>query len=397
MKKEKWFVICFVAILFGVLGCYGVKQVLITLGKSSVVMTDNWQFFEPKEEKNKMDVLENKFNSLKTSLENRTNNYFPFYIQLNELYQGFNYKTNALFYENIPIKTNSDGEYLFYNQKDNFYYLETNLTKEELDKRLEKQVSFFNTLAKKDLNIYIYIPTRYELTTLKKNNLNDYISTFEKKLDSSIHVAHMDIKTTEEYKSKFYNTDHHWNIRGALDGYNTILNMLYANKIENFKVKEISEVNYYGSMAKTAMDTSLSDKILDADIELDYDVLINGEKKDNLFKPRVLATGKSNVYYDYYVQYFNGQYGNIVYDYHQPLQENLLILSDSYAWQIDYLIAASFNKTHVINLRYDEYKNGLLDIEEYVKENNISKVLFLYEGGSTLFDQYDYDFVGKVR
>ena len=30
-------------------------------------------------------------------------------------------------------------------------------------------------------------------------------------------------------------------------------------------------------------------------------------------------------------------------------------------------------------------------------ENNIDKVLFLYEGGSILFDQYDYDFEGRVK
>ena len=186
-------------------------------------------------------------------------------------------------------------------------------------------------------------------------------------------------------------------MKGALDGYNAIMDLLSANKIENMKVKEISEINYYGSMAKTAMNRSLSDKILDVDIDFAYDVLVNGAEKDDLFKPRTIAKGKSNAYYDYYVQYFNGQYGNIVYDYHQPEQENLLILSDSYAWQIDYLIAASFNKTHVINLRYGEYANGTFDIEKYAKDNNISKVLFLYEGGSTLFDQYDYNFVGKVK
>ena len=106
---------------------------------------------------------------------------------------------------------------------------------------------------------------------------------------------------------------------------------------------------------------------------------------------------RSYKYYDYYVQYFNGQYGNIVYDYHNDEKENLLIMSDSYAWSIDYLIASNFNKTHVINLRYDEYKNNSFDLVKYVKDNNISKVLFLYSAEAILFDNYNYDFVGRVK
>ena len=71
--------------------------------------------------------------------------------------------------------------------------------------------------------------------------------------------------------------------------------------------------------------------------------------------------------------------------------------SDSYAWQIDYLIASSFNKTYVVNLRYDKWKKEDLNLEEYMKERNIKKVLFLYEGGSMMFDQYNYNLEGRIK
>ena len=45
----------------------------------------------------------------------------------------------------------------------------------------------------------------------------------------------------------------------------------------------------------------------------------------------------------------------------------------------------------------DEYKNKKFNLSKYVSDNNISKVLFLYEGGSSMFDQYDYDFEGRVK
>ena len=52
----------------------------------------------------------------------------------------------------------------------------------------------------------------------------------------------------------------------------------------------------------------------------------------------------------------------------------------------------------ISNLRRDdEYKNKKFNLSKYVSDNNISKVLFLYEGGSSMFDQYDYDFEGRVK
>ena len=383
MKKDKIFVITFLIIIYSVLAIYGLKQILISLNIIELNTTDNWKVYEPFKENNIIDKFENKFNSLKVSVENRANNYFPFYVELNELYQGFNFQTNKLFYNEIPLKTNSDNEYLFYNKENKFYYYETNLKD--------------NELSNKGIDVYIYIPTRYELTTLKDNNISSYISEFKEKLNPKIKVESMKIDSIQEYKDKFYLTDHHWNIVGALDGYNSIMDMLGVDKLSNLNIKQVSNQKYYGSLAKTSMNTETYDCIMDVDVNLNYDVLINGKEKDKLFKPRVLAEGKTNKYYDYYVQYFNGQYGNIVYDYHQDDKENLLIMSDSYAWQIDYLIAASFNKTHVINLRYIPYKDKEFDLTQYIKENNIEKVLFLYEGGSTLFDQYDYNFSGRVK
>ena len=102
-------------------------------------------------------------------------------------------------------------------------------------------------------------------------------------------------------------------------------------------------------------------------------------------------------YYDYFTHYFDGRYDKVIYDFEQSNKENLLIMSDSYAWSIDYLIASSFNKTHVINLRYGELKDNSFNLSKYIEDNNISKVLFLYEGEAIIFDQYNYNFIGRVK
>ena len=366
MQKDKKLVIVFLVILFGICLCIPCKFVLVKIGVMSMNM-DNFLEYKEKDVNNVVDKINNVIGRIENSVENKVTNYFPFY--------------NVI--------------YIFYDKVNDFYYLTNKYTSKELDERLDSQVKFFNELSKKKIDVNIYIPTRYEFTTLKKDNLNNYVGEFVSKLDSNINVRVMDVKSIDEYKEYFYKTDHHWTINGALDGYKDICDMLNIDAINNLNIVKHKERKYYGSLAKTALNDNINDYISDVDIKLDYDVYVNGKSADSLFKPREIRLDRSYKYYDYYVQYFNGQYGNVVY--HNSDKENLLIIGDSYSWQIDYLIASSFNKTHVINLRYDEYKNKKFNLSKYVSDNNISKVLFLYEGGSSMFDQYDYDFEGRVK
>lgn len=397
MKKDRVFNAVFCGIIGGVCLYIPVHFMLVHIGVVAKTSNDNQVVFEPISEKNIGDKLSNKVNAIKTRLENEITNSFPFYNSLNGLYQNFNYYMNSFFYKEVPLKTNSDNEYIFYNKENDFYYLENQYSKDELDKRLDMQVAMFNKLANLDIDMYLYFPTRYELTKLKDNNLNSYVGIFKDKLSSKIKVANMDITSLEQYKNYFYKTDHHWNMNGALAGYYDIMDILGKVPVDNLEVVNKRERKFYGSMAKSVLNNKTYDYILDVDKKLDYDVLVNGKQASEVFKPRQIRLDRDYLYYDYYVQYFNGQYGEICYDYHKDNEENLLILSDSYAWQIDYLIASSFNKTYVVNLRYDKWKKGDLNLEEYMKERNIKKVLFLYEGGSMMFDQYNYNLEGRIK
>ena len=397
MKRDKIFNAVFCGIIGGVCLYIPVHFMLEHVGVVTKTSNDNQVAFEPVAEKNIVDKVSNKVNAVKNRLENEVTNSFPFYNSLNGLYQNANYYMNKLVYKEVPLKTNSDNEYIFYNKENDFYYLENQYSKDELDKRLDMQVKMFNKLANLDIDMYLYFPTRYELTKLKDNNLSSYVDSFKDKLSSKIKVANMDITSLEQYKNYFYKTDHHWNMNGALAGYYDIMNILGKAPVDNLEVVNKMERKFYGSMAKSVLNNKTYDYILDIDKKLDYDVLVNGKQASEVFKPRQIRLDRDYLYYDYYVQYFNGQYGEICYDYHKDKEENLLILSDSYAWQIDYLIASSFNKTYVVNLRYDKWKKEDLNLEEYMKERNIKKVLFLYEGGSMMFDQYNYNLEGRIK
>lgn len=396
MKKDKILIATFLGFIFLILCCFPIQHILLMKGIISLNLTDNWQEFVPVEEHNIIDRVQNIFNSKKITLENRIMNYFPFYIPLNSFYQTLNFKGNQLLYDTyIPLKPNADGNYIFYDEKDGFYYLESKLTEEEMNEKIKSQIDFFNGLSDKGIDTYIYLPTRYEFTNLKKDNLHHYIEQMEQSLNDDIHVASMNVTSMEEYKKWFYKTDHHWTIDGALEGYHSIMNML-GLKPKEFQTKYYTERKYYGSIARSVMGDAAYDYLGDVDADLDYTVTVNGKEAPANFKPRKMDL-KDYKFTEYYVQYYNGHFGEVVYDYHQEEKENLLIIGDSYVWPIDHLIASSFNKTYVIHLKYDAYKDGTLDLKQYMEEHNISKVLFVHEAETTLFDQYNYGFVKKVK
>lgn len=396
MKKDKTLIIVFLAIIFLFSISIFSNYFFVKVGLLHINM-DNFSEYIPVKEKNIIDKLNNKIGRLENSLENKVTNYFPFYNEINTIVSNIEFSSNKSLFNDVPIKTNSDGEYIFYDKENEFYYLTNKYSDSLLQERVNKQIKFFNELSEKGINVNIYVPTRYELTTLKKDNLNYYITKFVNGLNDGINVRVMNVSNLDIYKKFFYKTDHHWTIYGALDGYKDICDMLNIECIKDFNVVEHKERRYYGSLAKSALNDTIYEYISDVDIKLKYDVYVNGKNPTDIFKPREIRLDRSYKYYDYYVQYFNGQYGNIVYDFNNTDKENLLIIGDSYSWQIDYLIASSYNKTHVINLRYDEYKNNTFNLSKYIEDNNISKVLFLYDGGSTLFDQYNYDFEGRVK
>ena len=258
MQKDKKLVIVFLVILFGICLCIPCKFVLVKIGVMSMNM-DNFLEYKEKDVNNVVDKINNVVGRIENSVENKVTNYFPFYNVINSLYDKVDFTSNKILFKDVPIKKNSDGEYIFYDKVNEFYYLTNKYTSKELDERLDSQVKFFNNLSKKKIDVNIYIPTRYEFTTLKKDNLSNYVGEFVSKLDSNINVRVMDVKSIDEYKEYFYKTDHHWTIKGALDGYKDICDMLNIDAINNLNIVKHKERMYYGSLAKTALNDNIND------------------------------------------------------------------------------------------------------------------------------------------
>ena len=386
--KNKFLTISFLVIIFAVFLFVPAKEVLIRIHKVNFYRTDNWKTVESTNDK-----IYDKIMSLESFIENRYNNYFPFYNKINSFYYNLNMKIDSLYLNDIYLKENNDLDRIFYNKKNKFYYLVNHYSKDELIDRSNEYLDFYNGIAKKfnDVNVVLYIPLRYEFTDVKNvNDTNELIYDFVSKLDKKISSKVLDSNSTEEYLNNFYKTDHHYNANGAYQAYTDILDMFGIENNISLKTKEIKNP-YYGSIAKSLLTTKVSDTLF----VLDYknDIIVNIEDDD--FKP-LEVDDHANKFYDYYVKYFNGQYDEVIYDNSNDKNRNLLIIGDSMSWQIDYLLASNFDKTYVINIRYGKWKNNNLDLAEYIEQNHITDILFLMESKNIIFDADNYKLASKV-
>ena len=383
--NKKTFIIIVLSVIFIVFVFVPIKEVLIHMGIVNFYKGDNWKVVEKSNSKIKDKVM-----VLESNIENRYNNYFPFYEKINSLFYNTIINVDGIYLDDIYLKDNNDSDHLFYDKNNNMFYLTNHYSNKELDNRLNEQVNFYNDIKNKypNVELSLYIPLRYSETSNKNVfNINDKIKTFTNKLNSDIKYTVFD---TTNYTNYFYKTDHHFNSLGAELVYYDVLRMFNIPNSLNIYHKEIKGP-YYGSMAKSV----LLDKVSDNLTAIGTKTILGVNIKDDKFKP-LKVTDKSNKFYDYYVAYFDGQYDEVIYANKTNYNRNLLIIGDSLAWQLDYLLANSFDKTYVVNMKYGKWQNNDLMLSSYIKDNNITHILFLREAKNIVFDADNYNLAKRV-
>ena len=388
--KKYFLSIFFLGIIFIVLSWIIITQGLITLKLINFERSDNWQIVEKSN-----DPIYDKIKSIEVGIENRVNNYFPFYNNINDLYYSSIINFDSIYLTDIYLKDNRDNEKVFYNKDNKFYFVTTKFSSQELDYRINRNINFYNNLYDKykDMNFVIYFPTRYELTGIKNiEKLNGKVDEFKNSLNKNIKIDFLNTTNNNEYLKYFYKTDHHYNSYGAEKAYLSILNMFNKSNTLDIKHKVLTS-EYRGSAAKSLLVDNVYDTLTVMDINNDLKVNITNDN----FKPLNIRKNTNNKFYDYYIGYFNGQYDEVIYNNDNYKEDdNLLIISDSLVWQIDYLLAKNFKNTYVINIRYGKWLNNKFNIEEYIKGKNIKNILFVEESKTTLYDGDNFNIAERV-
>jgi len=315
--------------------------------------------------------------SFMTDLEKYVQDHFPFRNSF------LNVKSNT---ELALGKTENNNVYI----AENGYLIEKNTAIDE--HRLDRIAMIINSISKeaKDFNVSVMIvPTSI---TINQDKLPKYateyseldrISHIYNKLGNTINIDLYDeLKTLNETEQSYYKLDHHWTTIAAYEAYVKYITSINGNvlPLEEFE-KEIVTNEFYGTTYSKA---NLYD--------LTPDTITTYTNTNNKFEIQYVKLGKtSNSFYnkeylnkkDKYAMFLNeNQELVIVKNNTTKANKNLLVIKDSYANCFIPFVANNFNTTHVIDPRY--YAKS---ISEYIQENNIDEVLFLYNMHTLSTDQ----------
>ena len=232
-----------------------------------------------------------------------------------------------------------------------------------------------------DVKTYIYFPTRLEEILDVGNDLNyglRYRETFIRQFNENITWSALQISSVEDHQNFFFKSDHHWNIKGAYQGYTDIVTMIGKDYDIGGPKKVKDEITYdyefHGNISSQIGMIGESDHISDYTLEDigEYTLLANGEPLDLSDVKRDYAQNGNTTQYSDYDLYFGDNYFIRVFDFHQEDRPNILIFGDSFTNAIQEWLASHFNKTVLIDLRG---KDDSFSLASYLKEYDIDIIL----------------------
>lgn len=247
------------------------------------------------------------------------------------------------------------------------------------DEVFESNKSIYNNI-RADKYIYFIEKDR----SINFDNIEEKNKWFEgiKKNFKAKKYAKFSLNSYNDLEEYFYQTDHHWNYKGSYKGYTEIIELLFGKKEKVLKPLKVEQFNviFNGSASRKSLTNLSNERFAVFTFNTpSYKSYINDKAKNYGSKENYLNNNyKSDLYANHYSLYYGGDFAKVEYDFNNKNKENLLVLATSYSNAINDLIASHFNKTYVIDLRfYKEHYNQDLDINKFIKNNNIDKVLIM--------------------
>lgn len=250
---------------------------------------------------------------------------------------------------------------------DNYSFLSKNLNKiEKLMQGLESDGVKVNS---------VLIPRKVDIL---QNKFSPYYSNERAKeiwgLINSTHSILTDAFLTADQGGTqiFYKTDHHWTAEGAYCAYRELGDILgyIPYGLHTFSLQILSDDFYGTTYSKSGFFFANGEEIKAPDIEDGrYKVMIVDTETefDTLYDTSYLAKK------DKYSAFLSGNNAHVkIYDTQDNNKETLLIVKDSFSHSLAPYLCEHYN----IELIDPRYYNG--SIEDYINENGIKNVLFLF-------------------
>ncbi len=251
---------------------------------------------------------------------------------------------------------------------------------DSLKNNIDNKVENYNNVVNKIDNVewYLYYIEKDTDINFEDNSKTGVYEYFIKNLTPKIKTQKFAIDNFDEFKKYFYRTDHHWNYKGSYKGYSEIIQMISNDEPINWKEEKDFGITLSGSKANAIGGKLLFKEPFKAYIfDLpDYDLYINNNKAEQYGNKTAYLNNQ--VLEASYGDYYGNDIALLEFDFHRPEKENLLIVGESYDNAINDLLASHFNKTYNVDLRAYalDYKEEF-NIEEFIKQNDIDKVLLI--------------------
>ena len=330
--------------------------------------------------------------SLQKSLDNALSDQFPLRIDMILLARALErYQIHAA-YALMPdpaIPADLDNDYLI--MRGEQVFIQYPLPKSWVSIRtINDRIENYQQVLKKfpDINFYIFYLERMAFAPY--NPAADYFSGSEKRSSfnyflenkpGNLGVSTLLLDDYQEFKKNFFRTDHHWNARGAWQGYQRIYDMLAENypeispqlQLEEFRT--IEGVNFCGSYARRTLVPCQPEPFEVAIVDLPpYRSFIDGEEQPVGNRQEYLSGNfERELYANHYAQYYGFVEDQITFEFDNGSNRNLLIIGNSYTQAVQLFIAAHYHLTYIVNFR----ENSDFNRGNFLKDHQVDDVLIL--------------------
>lgn len=279
--------------------------------------------------------------------------------------------------EKLLLKTENNGIYICEDG-----YLIKSYKEPDFD-LMDKNIKSINVFSEK-INIPVYIMTIPGSVKILEDKLPKYAPNYDQELILNYLKEHLDnnINIIDVYnelmknnsKYIFYKTDHHWTTLGAYFGYKALMEYKKEDYVSLEEYEEIKLTDkFYGTSYSSSGVRFIAPDIIYKFYNKNQENVNISVYEDSEIKEGVLYDLNYLKVKDKYSVFLGGNHPLIKINTNKENGKNLLVFKDSYFNSLAPFLVGNYSNIHVVDLRY--YKGNFT---EYIKENKIDEVLFLY-------------------
>lgn len=330
--------------------------------------------------------------SLQKAVDDALSDQFPLRIKLIQLARALErYQIHAA-YALLPdpaIPADLDNDYLI--MRDEPVFIQYPLPRSWVSTQtINERIDNYQQVMDKYPGIHFSIFYLERMAFAPYNPAAEYFSGSDKR--SSFHyfmenkpdglgISTLLLDNYQDFKQNFFRTDHHWNARGAWQGYQRIYDMLAENypeispKLQLKEFRTVEGVNFCGSYARRTLVPCQPEPFEVAIVDLPpYRSFIDGEEQPVGNRQEYLAGDfESEIYTNHYAQYYGFVEDQITFEFDNGSDRNLLIIGNSYTQAVQLFIAAHYHRTYIVNFR----ENSDFNLAEFLENHQVDDVLIL--------------------